>query len=253
MRKILSLLALLVLLLSLVLLLNFTHPNPTHRRYSSASPFVTGQANSTAIGLTAELILGADLRLIRNDESSERRCICNSNATSLPSRGECNVCMLSAPISGTHRRPDFITTSFIAESKNRQNLLYGMDSTVDEQLTDYAAAARAAGIPLWIYVRVNTTISQDIITLARSTGGDVIPYFTVDGYIDPVDRAAQVGLITSGALLSVLIISAPRKARVRPIKTKSTSKPIDTAEAFSEKQRDKYQSKINKEDARHDL
>lgn len=255
MRRLFLLGASLVLVISIVLLLNFTHPNPTHRRYSSASPFITGQANNAAIGLSGEQILATDLGLIRNDEASQRMCICNSDTMRLAPANECNVCMLNAPISGTHRRPDFISSNYIAESKNRQNLLYGMSDTLDEQLMDYATAARAARIPLWIYVRVNTTLSQEIVALARSTGGDVIPYFTVDGYVDPVDRAAQVGLGASSIVILLGLFWKPRHAQAnvehRPRPTQTA--PIDTAEQFLQKTRDKYQAQIDREESRHDL
>jgi hypothetical protein len=50
-----------------VLLLNFTAPNPTGRRYSSESPLMTGQGSAQQIGLSAERVLARDLGIARNE------------------------------------------------------------------------------------------------------------------------------------------------------------------------------------------
>mgnify|MGYP000148818560 CR=1 FL=1 len=253
MRRLLFILAIFILLVSLTLLLNITHPNPTHRRYSSEAPLITGQANNAAIGLSAEQVLATDLGVTRNDDVTQRQCICSNSTSTTPSRQECNICFGNAPISGSHRRPDFITTRYIAESKNRLNLLYGMNDTLDEQLLDYAIAAREWGLPLWIFVRVNTVLSPEIAELARATGGDVVAYFIVPGYVDPVDRAAQIGAVASGFMIVVIVLS--RRIHIQIDRKPKSPKPntIDTAEQFVQNTRDRYQAKSDKEDTRRNL
>lgn len=187
-------LALLVTLLSIVLLMNFTHPNPTGRRYSSEIPVTTGQGSGSEIGLSGERILAHDLRLPRNDEAAQRLCLCQESFS--PPRADCRTCFAEVPIQSTHRRPDFIGDGFLAESKNRIQLSY--DDDLVAQLSDYARAAEALDRPLWLYVRVNTVVDPRFVTMIEETGGGVIHYFAVPGYVDPVDLLAMAGLIGSG-------------------------------------------------------
>lgn len=62
-----------VFIVSVVLLLNITAPNPTHRRYSSQMPLTTGQGNGKSIGDSAEVILAADLNLPNNNAPDQRK------------------------------------------------------------------------------------------------------------------------------------------------------------------------------------
>ncbi len=160
-RRLALVIALIVAVVCVVLLLNFTAPNPTGRRYSSTSPLTSGSAQ--AIGLSAEQILSQDLRTPRNDDPDQRQCFCN-NSNRTPS--ECNVCVTSDPSISTYRRPDFVSANFIAESKNRQNLLYTYNDQVD-QITDYVTEARLLHRPLWLYTRVNTLLAPQFYTLVE--------------------------------------------------------------------------------------
>lgn len=204
-RRISVVIAVLVIITSTVLLLNFTAPNPTGRRYSSEMPITTGQGNATEIGLSAERVLAKDLNLPRNDDPDQRQCICNNPQIARSAPGsECRVCMAYSQSIASYRRPDFIGANFIAESKNRLNLLYTHTDQV-EQIGDYAVAARALGKPLWIYVRVNTILDPEFYRIVESTGGGVVPYFTVPGYVDPVDNFSRVMLMIGSGWLVLMI------------------------------------------------
>ncbi len=200
-RHILQLLALGGLVISVVLLLNTTAPNPTGRRYSSQTPLTTGQGRNEDIGGDAERILAADLRLPNNNDSDQRQCICGASAVAPPR--ECRSCIVSLPSVQTFRRPDFVASGFIAESKNRLSLPIS-DHELWSQIEDYANAARALGRPLWLYVRVDSEVDPAYLPLVEATGGGVVRYFTVAGYVDPVDQAAHKGLMGSGVALAVL-------------------------------------------------
>jgi hypothetical protein len=216
-RRILALLAFVSLVIFLALLLNFTAPNPTGRRYSSQMPLTTGQGRNEDIGGDAERILAVDLRLPNNNDSDQRQCICGASAAAPPR--ECRSCVVSLPSVQTFRRPDFVAPGFIAESKNRLSLPIG-DRELGEQLEDYASAARALGRPLWLYVRVDSEVDPDYISLVEATGGGLVRYFTVPGYVDPVDEAARKGLIGSGAVLAVL--SLPEIAALLKLRQPAT-------------------------------
>ena len=186
--------------LAVVLLLNVTAANPTGRRYASEPVVVIG--NPGEIGLSAERILSTDLSLPRNDDPDQRQCICNS--PSYTNVGQCRVCVAYSQSVANHRRPDFVSPNFIAESKNRLNLLY-TDTSLVNQIGDYAVAARALNVPLWVYVRKDTNVEPEYRRIVRETGGDIVPYFVTTGYVDPVDRMAWymlgiggIGLVAFG-------------------------------------------------------
>jgi len=177
-----------------VLLLNITAPNPTSRRYSSEMPITTGQGSTAQIGLSGERVLSKDLSLPNNNDPDQRQCICNSPGRVSPA--QCRVCIAYSQSVANHRIPDFITPSFIADSKNVLSLPY-TDTSLVNQIGDYAIAARSLNIPLYIYVRTNTEVDPEITRIVGETGGGIIYYFTVDGYVDPVDQAALFGLLAS--------------------------------------------------------
>lgn len=243
-----------VIVVSVILLLNFTAPNPTGRRYSSEMPVTTGQGNAEQIGLSGERILSRDLGIPRNEEPDFRQCFCNYLPPhhSAPPPSECRVCIAQVQMTSSYRRPDFIGFNYIAESKNSRNLLY--DGREVNQIGDYVLAARAMNKPLWIFIRVNTNIDPEFIRLAESTGGGVVPYFTVPGYVDPVDQAATAGLFIggAGAGLSVIGLTRPWRRFQRRKGRSAKWEPKDYPEIIEDAKR-KAQETIDKEDSRLDL
>lgn len=208
-RRIALVAALVGIIVCIVLLLNFTASNPTHRRYSSRVPLTTGQANGNAIGLDAEQILAKDLGVPRNEERDQRKCLCGTSGKTDPT--QCNTCIVSLASITTYRVPDFVSSKFIADSKNQRQLL--VQDRDFEQLRDYAEAAEALGIPLWVFTRVNTTVDPEYREVVRSTGGDIVYYFAVPGYEDPTDEAAEKGIVA--AVIVVIITGAPELPPVR--------------------------------------
>ncbi len=172
-----------------VLLLDITAPNPTRRRASSQPPTTTGEGSTAEIGLSGEDVLAHDLGLPRNEDSDQRVCFCGPTYTA-PS-ADCQSCLLRLETINNHRRPDFVGANFIAEAKNRQTLLVSDLA----QIRDYADAARALGVPLWLYVRVNTLVAPEIADIVGATGGRVVYYFATPGYVDPVRGPAAAGLL----------------------------------------------------------
>ncbi len=251
-RRILLSLSLLTALVCVIVLLNFTAPNPTGRRYSSETPLTTGQASGQQIGDDAERVLGIDLGIPNNNAADQRVCICSSTRGT-PSTSECRSCLTTQPIEGAFRRPDFIGAGYIAESKNAQNLLYTQQDRA-EQITDYVTAARAIKQPLWLYIRVNTVLAPAFTRLVEATGGRVVPYFTILGYVDPVDLIAQRGLIGAAVVFALLLLwstlpSRKRDPQPRDPLQKSVQKVVDTEE-FAKAAKDRVRKKIDIEDAR---
>lgn len=254
-RRLLLSASLLTCLIAFILLLNITAPNPTGRRYSSVAPATTG--GGQFIGDEGEAALALDLRLPNNNNPDQRQCVCAENSTA--SGGQCRVCIAQVPLQspGGFRIPDFVTPSYIAESKNRRVLLIS-DYDIVAQLSDYAAAARTLRIPLFVYVRVNTDVSPEITQLIASTGGAVVPYFTVPGYIDPVDETARNLLIIAAPILALTALwelSARRTvpSLIRTPATPTSPKPsvkVDDAEAFARRARERQQSRADREDSR---
>jgi hypothetical protein len=195
--------ALFIAIASLVLLLNFTASNPTHRRYSSIPALTTGEGTGQEIGRSGEDILARDLELPRNDQPDQRQCICSASTASIPN--ECRVCVVQLQdISSTSsRRPDFVSPEFIAEVKNRRDLRY--PSNEFQQITDYASAAKKLDIPLWLFVRVNTAMDPQYYKVVRSTGGNIVFYIATPDYDDPVDQKSKIALIISGVICVITI------------------------------------------------
>jgi hypothetical protein len=247
---------------SLVVLLNFTAPNPTGRRYSSSPPLITGQANAYQIGSDAERILARDLGITRNEDSPLPECICPTGSPITPA--SCSVCRAYVPMTASYRVPDFITDDYIAESKNVQGLLYETGTRDTEQIRDFTTAARALDIPLWVFIRVNTEVDAEFQQLVESTGGGVIRYFTLQGYADPSDTLAQTGVVVSGLglLLGALWLVLPLLVRVNARlpgprtapshKPPAPTAPIDTLEAFTARRTEAYRARLDIETARSD-
>ncbi|MBE2271065.1 MAG: hypothetical protein IAE80_22705 [Anaerolinea sp.] len=250
-------LALFAALVCVLLLLNFTAPNPTGRRYSSQPPLTTGQGSGQQIGDDAERILAADLHLPNNNAPDQRICFCSSTRGTPPT-SECNSCMVTLRLEGNFRRPDFIGQGYIAESKNAQNLLFTQADRV-EQIADYVLAARELHQPLWVYVRVNTGLDPAFAQLVETTGGGIVAYFTVPGYVDPVDRAAQLGLIGASGAFGLMLLWEALALR-NGVKAPKPRDPLQTSESkvrntedFAKSAKERLQSKIDVEDSRpHD-
>ncbi|MAU08787.1 MAG: hypothetical protein CL607_03110 [Anaerolineaceae bacterium] len=182
-----------VIITGIVLLLNFTAPNPTGRRYSSE--VVDLNLDNGAKGLEGERILALDLRAPLN--TIEKHCICGEASTVA---SQCNLCRVNVPTVNTYRLPDFFTETYIADAKNRYTWLSSHSQDV-AQMTDYADAAIALDIPLWVYVRVDTTVDQTMQDLVRSTGGDIVHYFATPDWVDPVNIIAIIGILIGGVIV----------------------------------------------------
>lgn len=238
-RRFTALVALLGIIICVVLILNFTASNPTGRRYSSDIPLVQGSAQE--IGFDGERILSKDLGLPPNDRADQRQCIC-ANAAFVP--GECNSCFATLHTLDTFRRPDFISSNFIAESKNRRNLFY-TDRDFD-QLQDYAAVAKALDIPLWVYVRVNTNIDPEYESVVKATGGGIVRYFRVEDYTDPTHRGAQIGILICVSVLGGIVL-------IEVINRLTPPDIIQEPEDFIIRVKSKTLSEIDREDSRQEL
>jgi hypothetical protein len=250
-RRLIILLALLIMAVCVVLVLNVTAPNPTGRRYSSAP--VQTRGGGQAIGDSGEAILSADLRTPNNNAPDQLQCICNHPGVA-PSR-QCRVCLVSDASIQTYRIPDFVGASFLAESKNRATLPF---TDTAEQITDYVTAAKKLGRPLWLYVRVDTNIAPEFFPLLESTGGGVVRYFAAPGYVDPVDAAAKKVLPVTGVVLAVMIVweFGARQVKLSPptprVPVARAQHKTDAAEDFAARAKDRTQRRIDIEDSRGD-
>lgn len=251
-------------LVCIVLLLNVTAPNPTRRRYSS-QPVVMEHVSPHVVGSSAESVLAADLRLPNNNTEDQRQCFCSSSGQAPKSL--CRSCVVSIPEISSFCVPDFIATSFVADSKNERLFPSRHDA---EQIPEMAAGAKALGVPLWVYVRVCTEMKPEaagLIEIIASTGGGLVPYFIGEGcpnYVDPVDRAAGVGLLVSLAVVAVFsvweyrtlrpsrIVSVPSPAP-RPRPGRNPFDKADTAADFMNRQRERARREIDIADAHDEL
>ncbi len=223
--------ALLAAMLSVIVLLNFTAPNPTGRRYSSEVPLTTGEGHPKTIGNDGEDILAHDLGVVNNNASGQMQCFCDP--AGLPAKS-CNTCLAYPPevsiSSSNYFYPDFITDRFIADSKNTQKL-----TLPDEQLAVFASAARILDRPLWIYVRVNTVVDPALETMIEMTNGDVVYYFTVPDYVDPVDQMAQRTLVVSVMVFGGGLFTVPLRRRQSSPSPSKPTRPgkLRDAEVFA--------------------
>ncbi len=240
--------AIIVLAICTVLLLNFTAPNPTGRRYSSQT--IDLSLNSNEKGLQGEQILAHDLGIPPND-ASDRVCIC-ANQETPPELIACNSCLAYVQGLQHNRRPDFITDKTIIEVKNRQELLYGSDRDTIE-ISDYALAANALDRSLWVYVRTDTISDERFDEIVEQTGGHVVYYLAVPGYVDQVGQAAKSGLFIA---ITILLIAGTWELHVRrpaqptPSVGSKSQSLVDDIDRFVEKTKAKANLKIDIEDER---
>ena len=244
-RSVLILVSLVLIAGSILLLLDFTAPNPTGRRFSSE--MVDLRLDFAAKGLQAEHILSRDLGIPRN-EDTPRACVCR-DADIPPQRIACNVCVAYVPALQLNRRPDFLTDHYLIEVKNHGDGLYQSRRDMDE-LGDYIIAALAMDIPLWVYLRTDLMIPDDLAQQVRSTGGDVLPYLRGPGHVDQVTQVSQVVLIGSSAALLLLLLGVrykPQEAVVKPVRPQPHS-PLDDLEAFALRSKEKARREIDQAD-----
>lgn len=173
------LLSFVCLIVSIGLLLNFTAPNPTGRRYSSDVPVLSGSPNE--IGASAERILSHDLGVEKNTVNFDGVI------------------------------PDFLTEIQIVEAKNCAVLPCESRGQFDRLI----ALASATDRELWVYTRITTRIPDDMAQRVHATGGAIVPYFVEPGYIDQVDNAARVMSATSVSISAVFVVWEVRFRRTR--------------------------------------
>ncbi len=264
-RRAILILSLVFAIVCFILLLNVTAPNPTGRRYSSEMPLTTGQGNSQSIGKSAERILSQDLSLPNNNDPDQLQCFCNS-ASNKP-RNICNTCAVVSQTISNYRLPDFIGSNFIADSKNVKQLMW-------PEINDYIASALLMKKSLWIYTRVDSEIKPEYIQLAESTGGGVVRYFTVPGYVDSVDAAARDGLMLSLAFIGLMLVwermaYMKRRPRVVVVPDPQPNPPLmprkpgdalnraarkaDHAADFASRSRERAQGDFDEQDSRDDF
>ena len=242
MRYLIALIALVVLVVSIILLLNFTASNPTGRRYSSETIDLALRPQEK--GQQGEQIVSHDLGIASNDTSA-RTCLCHQEQ---PSSGACSSCFVQVEQLAQDRRPDFITSDYIVEVKNHQDLLYsGRDW---DEISDYAIGARALGIPLWVFVRTDTEVDGRLDAIVEATGGRVVHYLVVPGHVDWVGQVAKVAAAVSLiVLLVVLFRPGGGKSSPDPKKAQSAA---DDLEDFVKRAKAKKRLEIDSEDSRPD-
>lgn len=241
MRYLLLLIALVVLIISVVLLLDFTASNPTGRRFSSGT--VDLSLSNQEKGRQGEQIVAEDLGIPSNDTGA-RACLCH---TPNPSPVACNSCFAQVEQLTQDRRPDFITAKYIVEVKNHQNLLYNSGRDWQE-IGDYAIGARELAIPLWVFVRTDTEVAPQLDALVESTGGQVVHYLAVPGYVDRVGQVAKVSAaISLIVLLAVLFRPSGSRPSPDPAPPKSAT---DDLEDFVARVKAKKRLEIDIEDSR---
>jgi hypothetical protein len=69
------------------------------------------------------------------------------------------------------------------------------------------------GVPLWVFVRVNTLVDEGMYDIVRATGGDIVHYFATDGYQDPVNIIAVVAIVIAGLGLVFILWREFRETR----------------------------------------
>ena len=202
-RRATILLSLIGIVVCVVLLLNFTASNPTGRRYSSEMPLRFGNdVTINEAGFDAERILSNDLNH-PNNNIAPTQCGCNATEYRQTPPNRCGTCLVISDEISSYVMPDFVAESYITDSKN----LRPGSRLSTAQITSFVIMAQDLDVPLWIFVPVEgIDVRPTLQTAIESTGGGVIPYFTVPGYTDPVDRAAQTGLMVALGLLVAMLV-----------------------------------------------
>lgn len=211
-RRLIFWFAFIIIIVSLVLLMNMTAPNPTGRRYSSQAPLMTGEGTGNQIGADGERVLGIDLKLPNNNKLNPRKALCATKYKTIPLPKNVTCIVFSEEIEN-YRIPDFVGDGFIAESKNAR-LLDITQPRDFAQIQEFAAGAKELDYTLWIFVRTNTSVATEYDQLAQSTGGGLVFYFRNKSFVDPVNKAALLSLTVSlmviGLVLSLEIIDGIR-------------------------------------------
>lgn len=224
----------------------YQHPNPTGRLVSSAIP-----ADYT----DAEYILANDLGVSRNEDSDNITCICSENGYQ---QTRCNSCLVTL---GTRNAiPDFVTTRFIADSKLYERSYF---VATDQQTQTFIGASIALDIPLWIYVHVDTLVSQESYDAISMTGGGIVHYFTNNQFDAVAYDMGLLILVLGGLLFGGFIVLRVRKAvkdwevpepedpprsdtiiEPRDLPDSRAMKAMDDAEKFGEQLRRKIRIEI---------
>ncbi len=228
--------------------------NPTGRRYASEHTLRTG--NTFTIGDNAEQVLAKDLRLRNNNDVGA--CICRV-ASAYISDANCNACFIvvESLLSNT-RRPDFVSARYIADSKNQARV------SDLEQIRDFATAAAALNVPLYIYTRVDSIVSSSIHETVTRTGGRVVPYFTYPGYMDSIDVMMWVVRGIGSVILILIAIwvirgnSPPRRVITPPPPPKTPPPPKpevqgDSIEDGVSELKRRARKRVDEENARDDI
>lgn len=247
-RRVALALALAGAVVCVILLLNFTAPNPTGRRYSSDSPPETNGNNSQEAGASAEDILSRDLGVARNSVRQQKQCICPPGKETPVYCGSCMI-HTSLPPGKRYMLPDFIGKDFIIEAKHRMTV----DGSHLRQLTIYAYAAQAQNLELWLFVDIGAKVDPRYYDLVEDTGGRIVYYFTAPGYTDPTDRAATAGLIVCVPVGLALLFWEFRPRRIVIIRrTPAPRLPprnkVDEAELFRDTMKEKARLRLDQVD-----
>lgn len=225
-RRSLMLAALLTALVCAVLLLNFTAPNPTGRRYSSETPLRTREGASYQLGVDGERVLANDLGLPNNNASGQGQCFCRigNDAGFAP---KCRICVGQFEAVSRARVPDFVTPTLIVDSKNSQHIPSSSEEA--QEIADYAMLAQLTSREFWLFVRMDTTVSLEVAQIVQLTGGDLVYYFTTPDYVDPVDQTARAGFAGAGILFGFVGWLELRSWRGQKRLKLLSSKPKPTA------------------------
>ncbi len=184
-----------------LLITNYDPNNPTNRRYSS-EPVITQSDDLNIIGESGENVLSKDLGMLRNEKSKPRQAFCNPEPQNIPSDIEC---IFTSNEIENFRIPDFISESYIAESKNARELSVNQERNY-KQIRAFALASKETERPLYIYVRHNTEVGQAYYDLYQEfeIDGRIIHYFqTEQAFVDPVDFNLLMGIVGG---LSIIVI-----------------------------------------------
>jgi hypothetical protein len=126
--------------------------------------------------------------------------------------------------------------------------------------------------PLWLFVSQRTETAEYIRQLVEDTGGQIVPYFSYPGFIDPVDEDAITLLFGGFVFLSLSLAweyavikgrnaNAPSDIAHKPTTPKPgtpnpkrpTGNPLGDAESFVSRSVEKRRIQIDTEDSRNDL